>query len=102
VPDNRPTLVIGAVLLALAVVGKLVSGWAVPWRRFNRLAVGVGMVPRGEVGLIFAQLGLVAGILSTRLFNAILFVVVATTFVTPPLLKWALRRGATLDAAVPP
>ncbi len=101
-PDNRPTLVIGGVLLALAVVGKVVSGWAVPWRRFNRLAVGVGMVPRGEVGLIFAQFGLAAGILSTRLFNTILFVVVATTLVTPPLLKWALRRGATLDAAVPP
>lgn len=101
-PDNRPTLVIGAVLLALAVVGKVVSGWAVPWRRFNRLAVGVGMVPRGEVGLIFAQLGLVAGILSTRLFNAILFVVVVTTLVTPFLLKWALRRGATLDGAAPP
>jgi Na+:H+ antiporter len=101
-PENRPTLVIGAVLLAVAVAGKVVSGWAVPWRRFNRLAVGVGMVPRGEVGLIFAQLGLVAGILSTRLFNAILFVVVATSLVTPPLLKWALRRGATLDGAVPP
>jgi len=101
-PDNRPTLVIGAVLLALAVVGKVVSGWAVPWRRFNRLAVGVGMVPRGEVGLIFAQLGLAAGILSTRLFNAILFVVVATTLITSPLLKWALRRGATLDGDLPP
>ena len=69
----------------------------VPWRRFNRPAVGVGMAPRGEVGLIFAQIGLTAGILSNRLFSAILFVVIATTLVTPPLLQWTLRLGATLD-----
>src|SRR3989449_11199377 len=60
--------------------------------------LGVGMAPRGEVGLIFAQIGLTAGILSNRLFSAILFVVIATTLVTPPLLQWTLRgRGATLD-----
>jgi len=81
-------------LLAIALLGKLASGWAVPWRRYNRVAVGVGMAPRGEVGLIFAQIGLGAGVLSNRLFSAILFVVIATTLVTPPLLKWALRRGA--------
>jgi Kef-type K+ transport system membrane component KefB len=97
VPANRPTLVIAGVLLAIALVGKFASGWAVPWRRFNRAAVGVGMAPRGEVGLIFVQIGLAAGILSTRLFGVMLFVVVATTLVTPPLLQWALRRGATLD-----
>ncbi len=85
-------------LFAIAIVGKFASGWAVPWRRFNRPAVGVGMAPRGEVGLIFAQIGLTAGILSGRLFSAILFVVIATTLVTPPLLQWTLRgRGATLD-----
>ncbi len=97
VPENHQTLAIGGTLLAIAVLGKLASGWAVPWRRFNRLAVGVGMAPRGEVGLIFAQIGLTAGILSSRLFSAILFVVVATTLVTPPLLKWTLRWGATID-----
>jgi Kef-type K+ transport system membrane component KefB len=91
---NRQTLVIGGVLLVIALLGKLASGWAVPWRRYNRVAVGVGMAPRGEVGLIFAQIGLGAGVLSNRLFSAILFVVIATTLVTPPLLKWALRRGA--------
>ncbi len=101
VPENRQTLAIGGTLFAIAVVGKLASGWAAPWRRFNRPAVGVGMVPRGEVGLIFAQIGLTAGILSSRLFSAILFVVIATTLVTPPLLKWVLRRGATLDAEPP-
>jgi len=97
VPENRQTLAIGGTLFAIAVVGKLASGWAVPWRRVNRPAVGVGMVPRGEVGLIFAQIGLTAGVLSSRLFSAILFVVIATTLVTPPLLKWTLRWGATID-----
>ncbi len=101
VPENRQTLAIGGTLFAIAVVGKLASGWAAPWRRFNRPAVGVGMVPRGEVGLIFAQIGLTAGILSGRLFSAILFVVIATTLVTPPLLKWVFRRGATLDPEPP-
>ncbi|HYK82238.1 MAG TPA: cation:proton antiporter [Gemmatimonadales bacterium] len=101
VAENRPIWAIGGSLLAIAVAGKLASGWAVPWRRFNRAAVGVGMVPRGEVGLIFVQLGLLAGILSNRLGNAILFVVIATTLAGPPLLKWTLRRGATLDEAEP-
>jgi Kef-type K+ transport system membrane component KefB len=96
-PESQQTLAIGGTLLVIAVIGKLASGWAVPWRQYNRRAVGVGMAPRGEVGLIFAQIGLTGGILSNRLFSAILFVVIATTLVTPPLLQWTLRRGATLD-----
>jgi Na+:H+ antiporter len=103
VAGNAQTLAIGGTLFGIAVLGKLASGWAVPWRRYNRWAVGVGMAPRGEVGLIFAQVGLTAGIFSSRLFSALLFVVIATTLVMPPLLKWALLRGgATLDAAAPP
>ena len=100
-PANRATLAIGGVLLLIALVGKLASGWAVPWRRFNRLAVGVGMAPRGEVGLVFAQIGLAAGVLSGRLYSAILFVVVATTLVTPPLLRGAFGRGATVEDELP-
>jgi Kef-type K+ transport system membrane component KefB len=100
VAENRPTLAIGGALLAIAIIGKLASGWAVPWLRINRLAVGVGMAPRGEVGLIFAQIGLTAGILSNRLYSAILFVVIATTLVTPPFLKRALESGATPDEPV--
>src|SRR3989442_3996741 len=74
-PANRATLAIGGVLLLIALVGKLASGWAVPWRRFNRLAVGGGMAPRGEGGLGFAQIGLAAGGVSGRLYSAILFAV---------------------------
>jgi len=101
-PDNRQTVAIAGVLFTIAVIGKLASGWAVPWQRYNRVAVGVGMAPRGEVGLVFAQLGLTAGILSSRLFSAILFVVIATTLVTPPFLKLAFRRGATMDNGAAP
>jgi Kef-type K+ transport system membrane component KefB len=92
-PGNIPLLGIAGVLLVLAIVGKLVAGWAVPWRPFNRWAVGVGMAPRGEVGLIFANIGLTSGVLSSGLFNAILMRVIGTTLVAPPLLGLALRRG---------
>lgn len=100
-PENHGTLAVGGALFVIALLGKLVSGWAVPWRRFNRWAVGIGMAPRGEVGLIFAQIGLTAGVLSGGLFSAILLMVIGTTLVAPPLLKWALGRwgstGATTD-----
>ena len=97
-PEGRGVLLMGGALLLIAVIGKLASGWAVPWRRFNRWAVGIGMAPRGEVGLIFAQIGLTAGILTTRLFSAILLMVIVTTLIAPPLLTWAFARwGSTAD-----
>lgn len=96
-PDNIPVLTMGIVLFLIAVAGKVGAGWAVPWRRYNQLAVGVGMIPRGEVGLIFANMGLAMGVLGTELFGAIIIMVIGTTFVAPPLLKWSfLRRGLTV------
>jgi len=92
-PVGREALLVGGVLTVIAIVGKLGSGWAVPWQRFNRLAVGLGMVPRGEVGLIFAQIGLGTGLLSQALFSAILLMVIVTTMVAPPLLTLAFRRA---------
>jgi Kef-type K+ transport system membrane component KefB len=93
-PDNWGTLAVGIALFAIAVIGKFASGWAAPWLHYNRWVVGVGMAPRGEVGLIFAQVGLTAGILSQRLFSAILLMVIGTTLVAPPALKWAFGRQA--------
>jgi Kef-type K+ transport system membrane component KefB len=78
---------VAAVLTLLAILGKLAAGWAAPWLRFRRLVVGVGMIPRGEVGLIFADIGRRAGILNEAVFGAILLMVMATTFVAPPALK---------------
>jgi Kef-type K+ transport system membrane component KefB len=84
---TRSILGVAAVLTVLAVLGKLAAGWAAPWVPFRRLVVGVGMVPRGEVGLIFADIGRRAGILNEAIFGAILLMVMATTFVAPPGLK---------------
>ena len=86
-PGSRGTLVIAAVLIALAIVGKVAAGWAAPWVPFRRLVVGVGMVPRGEVGLIFADIGRRSGVLGEEVFGAVLLMVMATTFVAPPVLK---------------
>jgi Kef-type K+ transport system membrane component KefB len=88
---------IAAVLTLLAVVGKLAAGWAAPWVRFRRLVVGVGMVPRGEVGLIFADIGRRAGVLNEAVFGAVLLMVMATTFIAPPGLK-VLFGAARPDA----
>jgi len=95
-PFDAPGLAVPVVLVAIALAGKLAAGWAAPWRRFNRWAVGLGMMPRGEVELIFANVGVATGALSPQLFGAMLLVVVATTLVTPPLLAWAFARwGST-------
>jgi Kef-type K+ transport system membrane component KefB len=96
-PDNYQVLAIGGVLFVIAVVGKLVAGWAVPWRKYNRPAVGIGMIPRGEVGLIFANIGLTTGVLTEELFGAIILMVIGTTFLAPPLLKWSFNRWKAAD-----
>ncbi|HEX5962103.1 MAG TPA: cation:proton antiporter, partial [Gemmatimonadales bacterium] len=78
---------VAATLTLLAVAGKIAAGWGAPWVKFRRLVVGVGMVPRGEVGLIFADIGRRSGILNEAVFGAVLLMIMATTFVAPPGLK---------------
>jgi Kef-type K+ transport system membrane component KefB len=80
-------LSIAAILTLLAIIGKLAAGWAAPWVKFRRLVVGVGMIPRGEVGLIFADIGRRAGVLNDAVFGAVLLMIMVTTFVAPPGLK---------------
>jgi Kef-type K+ transport system membrane component KefB len=93
-------LTIGGALIVVGLVGKVLAGFAPWWFRGNRLMVGVAMVPRGEVGLIFAQMGLAAGVLAGDLFGALMMMVVVTTFVTPPLLvAISARRTPGPDAA---
>ena len=82
----------------LAIVGKLVAGWAAPWTRFRRVAVGVGMIPRGEVGLIFADIGRRSGVLGAEVFNAVLLMVFVTTFLAPILLKKVLGAPRAVRA----
>lgn len=89
---GRPALLWLAVLLTVAgAAGKVVSGIAAP-SSMSRLAVGVGMIPRGEVGFIFASVGLAAGVIGPDLYAALLLMVAGTTFLTPPLAKPLFER----------
>jgi len=92
-PAARATLLIAGALILLAVIGKVAAGWAAPWTRFRSLVVGVGMVPRGEVGLIFADIGRRSGVLGEEVFGAVLLMVMVTTFIAPPALKALFRPG---------
>ncbi|MEE9187043.1 MAG: cation:proton antiporter, partial [Bacteroidota bacterium] len=81
-------------LTVAAFIGKQVCGLAVVEKGLDRLSVGIGMVPRGEVGLIFASIGRGLGVVDDALFSAIIMMVMVTTLMTPPLLKWSLSRRA--------
>jgi Kef-type K+ transport system membrane component KefB len=89
----REPLTIGGALIAVAIVGKFAAGYAPFWFRGRKALVGAAMIPRGEVGLIFAQMGLVSGALSPALFGAVALMVLATTFVSPPLIAAIARRS---------
>lgn len=98
---TREALTIGGLLVLVGVAGKVLAGFAPWWFKGNKLLVGVALVPRGEVGLIFAQLGLAAGVLSNERFGALMLMVVVTTFVTPPLLSLIAARGTPDDDSAP-
>jgi Kef-type K+ transport system membrane component KefB len=85
-------LLVGGILIVCAVVGKVVAGWAPFWWKGRKLVIGVGMIPRGEVGLIFATAGVTKGVLDDKLFAACAMMVMATTFLAPILLKQLLSR----------
>lgn len=93
----------GALTVA-AIIGKQACAFGVLSRRVNRLAVGIGMVPRGEVGLIFANIGLALSIGGQRIitdatYSAVVVMVIVTTMVTPPALKWSLGRGSGVEGS---
>jgi Kef-type K+ transport system membrane component KefB len=94
---------LAALLTAAAIVGKQACGLGVLDRSLDRLSIGIGMIPRGEVGLIFANIGLslsVAGqpIVDKEIFSAVIIMVIVTTMSTPPALKWSLARRSRLGA----
>ncbi|MEM6437297.1 MAG: cation:proton antiporter [Cyanobacteria bacterium P01_D01_bin.115] len=100
-PENRPGLVIAAFLIVVAIIGKTITGWAVFGKEpVNRLAVGVGMIPRGEVGLVFAGIGAASGTLDRPLQAAIIAMVILTTLVAPLLLRWAFRDEEVVEPVV--
>ena len=88
-----PVLLVALGLTVAAVLGKVVSGLAAgPVRKW---VVGWGMVPRGEVGLIFATIGRQIGVLPEEEFAVIVIMVILTTLMTPPILSFLLKRGGT-------
>ncbi len=90
-PANQEGLVVALFLLAVAIAGKVAAGWTYTSSEpTNRLVVGLGMMPRGEVGLIFLGLGTQANLLTPALEAAILLMVIGTTFLAPVLLRLVL------------
>lgn len=86
-PSNHSTLIVGGLLIVAAVLGKFAAGYAAPWFKGKKTVIGVGMIPRGEVGLIFAQMGLSSGVFDSKLFSAVTLMVMVTTFLAPPFLR---------------
>ncbi len=91
-------LTLAGALVVVAIIGKLVAGLGALGKGLDRISIGIGMVPRGEVGLIFANIGAgltVQGqkVVDPNVFSAVVVMVIVTTMVTPPVLKWSLERG---------
>ncbi len=88
----------------MAIIGKVVTGWSVFGQPgINRLAIGVGMIPRGEVGLVFLGIGAASGAIDKPLQAAIIIMVILTTFLAPPFLRLAFNKqsGETEELVEP-
>jgi len=85
---------VALILSAIAIVSKVGSALGAIGSRGDKWTIGFGMLPRGEVGLIFASIGLSVGALSEELYGSVLVVVLVTTLVAPPLLRWRLGTQA--------
>lgn len=92
ISSNLIILQLSGSLLIAAIIGKVMSGYGVLKKGVNRLLIGVGMIPRGEVGLIFAGMGLTSGIISKSIYSAAVIVIITTTFLTPFILKAMLKE----------
>ena len=91
--SDAGTILLAALILAAAVVSKFIGcglgAW--PMGRTEAFRVGVGMIPRGEVGMVVAQMGLGMGIIQQNVYSVVVFMSVATTIIAPPLLKIAFK-----------
>jgi Kef-type K+ transport system membrane component KefB len=97
------------VLTLVAILGKQICSVGVLERRIDRLTIGLGMIPRGEVGLIFAGIGATLilptatgspePVINSGTFSAVVIMVMITTLVTPFALKWSLNRGKKAQTA---
>ncbi len=92
VPENKIILLLTAVLFAVAFIGKVSAGFVVFKKGVNKLLIGAGMVPRGEVGLIFAGIGLRSDVFGSNEYSALVAVIMLTTFITPFILKYLISK----------
>ncbi|MBD2092076.1 cation:proton antiporter [Microcoleus sp. FACHB-1515] len=99
IPANQEGLIMSIFLVAVAILGKVVTGASVFGQgSLNRLAIGVGMIPRGEVGLVFLGVGAASGVLSAPLKAAIVVMVILTTFLAPVLLRVVFQSPVEAQA----
>jgi Kef-type K+ transport system membrane component KefB len=91
IASNQQNIIIALNLLVVAIIGKYFSGFSIPWAKVNRSLIGFGMIPRGEVGLIFASYGLTHKLIDKGLYTSVLIMIMMTTFLTPPILKALLK-----------
>lgn len=91
---NRTILELTAVICAIAIFSKLIACGLGAWKlgRDDMLRVGVGMIPRGEVGMVVAQIGLTLGVVERSVYAIVVFMAIVTTLIAPPLLKYAYRN----------
>ena len=85
---------VALILSAVAIISKIAAASGAIGSRGDKWTIGFGMLPRGEVGLIFASIGLSVGALSEELYGSVLVVVLVTTLIAPPLLRWRLGTQA--------
>jgi Kef-type K+ transport system membrane component KefB len=102
---NVSALGLAAALTIAAIIGKQVCAFGPIERGLDRLSIGIGMIPRGEVGLIFAAIGSQLKsnghqVINSTTYTAIVVMVIVTTLITPPLLSWSMNRKRT--SAAPP
>ena len=100
-PSGRSALFTGAVIFAAVSLTKFFAGFSVPYKKVKRAIIGSGMLPRGEVSLIAAGIGISNGVLSQQLYAAILFVVIGTTILTPFMLKLLAGRAKNVPTVSP-
>jgi Kef-type K+ transport system membrane component KefB len=89
---------IAAVLAVIAIGGKMLASLGALGTTADKLVIGMGMVPRGEVGLIFATIGVSVGVFNDELYAVVLLVVLVTTVVAPPMLRLRINKIASKTA----
>jgi Kef-type K+ transport system membrane component KefB len=97
---SADALLMLAVVTAIAIASKLIGGWlgALSLGQRSAAIVGFGMVPRGEVGVVIASLGLAAGVFTNRIYAIIVAMSLLTAMVTPPVLAWLLKRSEPAES----